>query len=88
MACGSYDRVWPLSHMFWEHLKDFKQQSKQDLICILEDHRGNHVEAGLEVWRLAAGNSQKATATVQEGGMGPDLRQPQWGCKQREEGRC
>lgn len=53
--------------MLWEHLKDFKQQSKQDLICTLEDHHGNHVEAGLEVLRLAAGNSQKASATVPGG---------------------
>lgn len=63
--------------MWWEHLKDFTQQSKQDVICTLGYHRGNHVEAGLEVLRLAAGNSLEASATVQEGGMGPGLRRPQ-----------
>lgn len=47
------------------------------MICTLEDHRGNHVEAGLEVLRLAAGKSQ-------EGGIGPGLWQLRWGCKQRE----
>lgn len=32
--------------MWWERLKNFK---KHDPMCTLEDHRGNHVEAGLEV---------------------------------------
>lgn len=50
LPCGSCEGVWTLSPMWWEHLKDFKNH---DPICIVEDHRGNHVEAELEVLGLA-----------------------------------
>lgn len=63
-------KAWTLSHTCWEHLTGFKQQSKQGLICTLEDHRGNHVEAGLEVLRLAAGKSQEAGECSSPGGPG------------------
>lgn len=79
LPCGSCEGVWTLSPMWWEHLKDFKNH---DPICTVEDHRGNHVEAELEVLGLAAEQTEKSGGVQRPGGRDePDLRQHPWGCK-------
>lgn len=82
LPCGPREGEWILYPKWWEHLKDFK---KHDPICTLEDLCGNHVEAELEVLRLAA---KQTVRSNREGGRDrPDLRWPGGEVKKGKEGR-
>lgn len=65
--------MWTLSHMWWEHLKDFTQQSKQDEIVLQEITAATMWRLG---WRCGgwAGGVEAGSRNSQEGVMGPGLQ--------------
>ena len=67
LAWGSRQRPCCLWSTWRSADSTFTQQGKHDPICTLEDHRGNHVEDELEVWRMATRENSQGERSIPGG---------------------